>query len=145
MADADALRGSAEPNRLPTPQPGQPAPAGTAPSADKTMSLVDHLGELRSRLIRSILAILVGAVVGFVLAPTVRSTLIVLLPTDHVLALGVGDAFAINLRIAIVIGIILAMPVLLYQLWAFVAPGLTPRERRLIRPWIPLALFFFVL
>jgi sec-independent protein translocase protein TatC len=37
------------------------------------------------------------------------------------------------------------MPVLLYQLWAFVAPGLTPSEKRTLRPWIPLALFFFVL
>ncbi len=35
------------------------------------------------------------------------------------------------------------MPVLLYQLWAFIAPGLTPNERRLIRPWIPMALLFF--
>jgi sec-independent protein translocase protein TatC len=37
------------------------------------------------------------------------------------------------------------MPVLLYQVWSFVAPGLTPNERRGLRPWIPLALFFFVL
>jgi sec-independent protein translocase protein TatC len=37
------------------------------------------------------------------------------------------------------------MPVLLYQLWAFVSPGLTPSERRALRPWIPLALFFFAL
>ena len=37
------------------------------------------------------------------------------------------------------------MPVLLYQLWAFVAPGLTPSERKTVRPWIPLALFFFAL
>ena len=37
------------------------------------------------------------------------------------------------------------MPVLLYQLWAFIAPGLTPNERKVIRPWIPLALLFFAL
>ncbi len=43
------------------------------------------------------------------------------------------------------IGVILAMPVLLYQLWAFIAPGLTPSERRTVRPWIPLALLFFAL
>ena len=52
---------------------------------------------------------------------------------------------SIQLRIAIVVGVILAMPVLLYQVWAFVAPGLTAAERRALRPWIPLALFFFVL
>ena len=49
------------------------------------------------------------------------------------------------MKISIVVGIILAMPVILYQLWAFVAPGLTPNERRIIRPWLPLALFFFAL
>ena len=59
--------------------------------------------------------------------------------------LGIGDAFVIQMKISIVVGIILAMPVLLYQLWAFVAPGLTPSERRTVRPWIPLALLFFVL
>ncbi len=59
--------------------------------------------------------------------------------------LGLGDAFVIQIKIAIVVGIILAMPVLLYQLWAFIAPGLTPTERRTVRPWIPLALLFFAI
>ena len=59
--------------------------------------------------------------------------------------LGVGDAFFIQVKIALVIGIILAMPVLLYQLWAFIAPGLTPNERKVVRPWIPMALIFFAL
>ena len=59
--------------------------------------------------------------------------------------LGMGDAFVIQIKISIVIGIILAMPVLLYQVWAFVAPGLTPAERQTVRPWIPLALLFFAM
>ena len=109
------------------------------------MTLVDHLGELRTRIIRSILAVAVGAVIGFILSQRVRQYLIELLPSGHVQALSPGDGFAISLRIAIVIGIIIAMPVLLYQLWAFIAPGLTTNERRIIRPWIPLALFFFAL
>jgi sec-independent protein translocase protein TatC len=138
VTDADALR------EVGPPTPGA-APAGSAPQADKTMTLVDHLVELRSRVIRSILAVVVGAVVGFLVSSKVRQYLIELLPANRVQALGVGDAFAISLKISIVIGIILAMPVLLYQLWAFISPGLTPHERRLIRPWIPIALFFFAL
>ena len=145
MADADALREAGAPSHLTPPSSGVPAPIGSAPGADKTMTLVDHLGELRSRIIRSILAVGVGAGVGFVLSSNVRRILIELLPSNQVQALSPGDGFAISLRIAIVIGVILAMPVLLYQLWAFVAPGLTPHERRLVRPWIPLALFFFAL
>jgi len=46
-------------------------------------------------------------------------------------------------KIAIVVGIILAMPLILYQVWAFVAPGLTVAERRMVRPWLPLAFAFF--
>jgi sec-independent protein translocase protein TatC len=146
MADTDAVRGAGLPDRLPAvaapPSPGQPA---TEP--DKVMTLVDHLTELRTRIVRSILAIVVGSAIGFLAAGEVRKFLVAPLPASALplQVLGPGDAFGIQLRIAIVVGIILAMPVLLYQLWAFVAPGLTPIERRALRPWIPLALFFFVL
>jgi sec-independent protein translocase protein TatC len=143
MTDADALREGGVPERLPTPQ--SPAPGANAPDAEKVMSLVDHLGELRTRLVRSIIAVAVGSAIGFYVAPQVRRILIQPLPTDQVQVLGPGDAFAITLRISVVIGIILAMPVLLYQLWSFVAPGLTAGERRMLRPWVPLALFFFAL
>jgi sec-independent protein translocase protein TatC len=109
------------------------------------MSLVDHLSELRTRVFRSILAVAVGTVVGFYFAGPVRNFLLEPLPGGVAQVLGPGDAFAIQLRISVVIGIILAMPVLLYQVWAFVAPGLTPSERRTVRPWIPLALLFFAI
>jgi sec-independent protein translocase protein TatC len=109
------------------------------------MSLVDHLGELRSRLFRSILAIVAGSVVGFYFSVPIRDLLLVPLPTGQVQVLGPGDAFMITLRIAIVTGVILAMPVILYQAWGFIAPGLTPQERRVSWPWIPLALVFFAL
>jgi sec-independent protein translocase protein TatC len=148
MTDADALREGGVPERLPAPAgppPDTGPPSTTSPEGEKVMSLVDHLGELRTRVARSVLAIAIGSAVGFYFAPAVRRTLIVLLPSDRVQALGPGDAFSITLRISIVIGIILAMPILLYQLWAFVAPGLTAGERKTLRPWIPLALGFFAL
>ena len=145
MTDADALRESL-PERLPAPD--GPAPTGpptgaTTPEGEKVMTLVDHLGELRTRLAKSIATIGLGSVIGFVAAPEIRRILILPLPTDQVQVLGPGDAFSITLRISIVVGIILAMPILLYQVWAFVAPGLTDGERRMLRPWIPLALLFF--
>lgn len=143
MTDADALREGGVPERLPTPP--SPAPGAGAPEAEKIMSLVDHLGELRTRLARSLVAVAVGSAVGFYAAPAIKAILVDPLPTDQVQALGPGDAFAITLRISIVVGIILAMPVLLYQLWSFVAPGLTAAERRVLRPWVPLALGFFAL
>jgi sec-independent protein translocase protein TatC len=139
MADADALR---EPGV--TGLPESPPPA--APPADETvMSLVDHLGELRTRIFRSIIAVVAGSAVGYYFAADVRVFLQRPLGNIPLQVLGVGDAFFIQVKISLVIGIILAMPVLLYQLWAFIAPGLTPNERKLVRPWIPLALLFFAI
>jgi sec-independent protein translocase protein TatC len=110
------------------------------------MSLVDHLGELRTRLFRSILAVAVGAVLGFAVSDQAISILRSPIPSESPLYFtGLGDAFVIKVKIAIVIGIILAMPVLLYQVWGFVSPGLTAAERKAARPWIPIALFFFAL
>ncbi|MEX2184215.1 MAG: twin-arginine translocase subunit TatC [Chloroflexota bacterium] len=139
MADVDALR-----------DPGLPVPAASeppAPGADdvSVMSLVDHLGELRTRLFRIILGIVAGAVVGFYFSTPIRNVLLDLLPDGSAQTLGPGDGFAITLRIALVVGVIIAMPIILYQLWAFIAPGLTDRERKAIRPWVPLALLFFAL
>jgi sec-independent protein translocase protein TatC len=149
MTDADALREGGVAERLPAPipPPAGPGPGAATPDGEKVMSLVDHLGELRTRLVRSIVAVAVGSAVGFILAAPIRNVLMSPLPDgeEHLQVLDPGGAFAIVLRISVVTGIILAMPVLLYQLWAFVSPGLTANERRTLRPWIPLALFFFAL
>jgi sec-independent protein translocase protein TatC len=146
MADADAVRGAGVPDRLPSPQP--PAGSGAPPAEPATvMSLVDHLTELRTRIVRSILAVVAGSAIGFYFAQPIEGLLTNPLPATALplQVLDPGGAFGIALRIAVVVGIVLAMPVLLYQLWSFVSPGLTPAERRTLRPWIPLALFFFVL
>lgn len=118
-----------------------PAEAGE----EKVMSLIDHLAELRNRVIRIGLAVAAGSAIGFLLAERVIEILVAPLPDRQVQILGPGDAFVIYLRIAVVVGVILAMPVILHQAWAFIAPGLTPEERRIVRPWVPLALFFFAL
>src|SRR6478752_7563604 len=144
MADADALRDSGV--SLPANQEPAPLPPPTAQPGDETvMSLVEHLGELRSRLFRAIIAVGAGSVVGYYLAPGIRVFLQRPLGGIPLQVLGVGDAFVIQIKISLVVGIILAMPVLLYQIWAFIAPGLTPNERKVIRPWIPMALVFFTL
>ena len=124
-----------------------PAPAAPLPAAvGGVLPLVDHLAELRRRVIWSVLAVAVGAIAGYVAGEPIIGFLRAPLPaTTPLIVTGLGDAFAIRLRIALVVGIILAMPVILFQLWRFVAPGLTPTERRAVLPWIPAALFFFLL
>jgi sec-independent protein translocase protein TatC len=147
MADADALRDASATGvaALPVTPPASTPPEPPAAPDGSIMSLVDHLSELRTRLFRCILAVVAGSLVGFYFAVPIRNFLLEPLPGGQAQVLGPGDAFAIQLRISLVVGIILAMPVLLYQIWAFVAPGLTPSERRTVRPWIPLALLFFAL
>ena len=120
----------------------KPADAGQGTS----MSLTGHLTELRNRLIWSILAIVIGGSVGFAFAGPLIEKLRSLLPPDVALQqIELGDGFSINLQIALVVGVVLAMPVLLWHIWRFISPGLTRAERRAVLPWIPMALIFFVI
>ncbi|HEX4897197.1 MAG TPA: twin-arginine translocase subunit TatC, partial [Candidatus Limnocylindrales bacterium] len=126
----------------PAPLPTSEAPASGEPGG--VMSLVDHLSELRNRIVWSILGIAAGAVVGFAFGGEIIAFLRSPLPTTTPLVFtSIGDPFAIRIRIAIVAGVILAMPVILWNVWRFIAPGLTASERRAILPWIPAALVFF--
>src|SRR3954469_17120772 len=110
------------------------------------MPLAGHLAELRNRIIWSILAVAVGSIVGFALGDRIIGVLTAPIPPDvQLVILDLTGGFGIQLQVAIVVGVILAMPVLLFHVWRFVAPGLTPSERRTVLPWIPAALAFFVL
>ena len=143
MADADTLRDAGIPSAIP-PTSLDPAPGPAAPEGEKVMSLVDHLTELRTRLAWSIASVVVGSIVGFYFSTPILEILAA--PAGGpLLNLGPGDAFGITLRVSIVAGIVLAMPMLLYQLWAFISPGLTTAEKKAVAPWIPFALLFFVL
>jgi sec-independent protein translocase protein TatC len=110
-----------------------------------TMPLVDHLSELRRRVAISIVAVLLGAVLGFMLAPSIIKLLVTPIPNGEVVFLTLSGGFMVHLRVAIIVGLLLALPIILYQAWAFVAPGLTPHERRSALPWIPMSVIFFLL
>jgi sec-independent protein translocase protein TatC len=124
------------------PEPILPEPA--PPEGEgAVMSLVDHLSELRRRLIISALAVMAGTVVGVFVTPRLIELLKAPVPGALVFTT-LGGAFFIQLKLAFLVGLAIAFPILLYQLWAFVSPGLTDRERRTARPWIPIALALFV-
>jgi sec-independent protein translocase protein TatC len=108
------------------------------------MGFLDHLEELRSRLIRSALAIVAGMIVAFVFRDRIAA--IVLAPTLAVLPEGTslvttkwGEAFAFYLDVALIGGVVIAAPYVLYQVWRFIAPGLHAHERRLAVPFILMA------
>jgi len=109
-------------------------------AADGSMTLMEHIRELRSRVLKALLAIVIGAVVMYALAERVQQ--FVLEPyCDYAISVNPTgtcalnfpnplDAFMLQLKIALFLGMAVSAPLWLYQLWAFVAPGLHRHERR---------------
>lgn len=98
------------------------------------MSLFDHLEELRLRIFYSLVAVLVGAIACFSQVRTIVRLLEVPAQGVKFLQLAPGEYFFVSLKVAGYSGILVATPVILYQIAAFVLPGLTRRERRLLGP-----------
>jgi sec-independent protein translocase protein TatC len=103
------------------------------------MTLVEHLYELRSRLFKASLGILVGMVVGvyfseqileFLIRPYSQALHAIGLQPKKPIQLGPVDYLILELKVGLYTGLILASPVWLYQLWAFITPGLHKHERR---------------
>lgn len=111
------------------------------------MSLVEHLDELRSRIIVIAISIVVAGVLGFFLAEPIIGLLRAPLPDDQdrLVQLGIGESLGVRLRVALYVGIALSVPVILYELWRFVTPGLTRVERRFVWPLLVAAIALFVL
>lgn len=112
-----------------------------------TMTLLEHLEELRRRLIRIIIAVVVGAIVGFLLANPVIQILRAPLPAkyDTLIVTTVTEFFSVQLKVGIFLGIAFSMPVLVYQGWRFIGPGLTTGERRTVVPLLLAAILLFLL
>ncbi len=118
------------------------APAGEMP-------FLDHLEELRWRLLKIIAAVLIGAVAGFVVVTRFNVLEILIHPVRPFLDgeklnyLSPGDPFFITLGLALTVGLILAFPIIVAQVWGFVAPALMPREKKAIVPALYLGLVLF--
>jgi len=116
---------------------------GKARDPEGRMPLFDHLRELRNRLIKAVLAVIAGMVVGwflypqaftFITHPYCRIAIQGATGCDangHPLVVtGVFDPLFVKLKVAFVVGLIVSSPIWFYQLWAFIAPGLYRREKR---------------
>jgi len=120
---------------------------------------MEHIRELRNRLIKATLGIIAGMVVGwllyerafnFIIGPFCRITIGHRTgcygPTGHPLVVtGVFDPFFVKLKVAFVVGLIVSSPIWFYQLWAFIAPGLYKREKRWAFGFVGAAVPLFVL
>ncbi|MDM4718936.1 twin-arginine translocase subunit TatC [Micromonospora sp. WMMA1363] len=124
-------------------------------AVDGSMTLVEHIRELRDRLFRASLAVVAGLIVGFVLAQPAFDLLKepycdlpgatnALGECQQFLQLSPADGFILKLKLALWIGLIVAAPVWLYQLWAFIAPGLHRHERKWAYVFVSIAFPLFV-
>ncbi|HNS02572.1 MAG TPA: twin-arginine translocase subunit TatC [Anaerolineae bacterium] len=94
-------------------------------------SLLPHLEELRRRLMAAVLALVVGAALAFMLAPRLLAFLTVPIGgLEELQAIELTEPISVYMRVSLLAGAILAMPVIVYEVMAFVTPGLLPHERR---------------
>jgi sec-independent protein translocase protein TatC len=110
----------------------------------KEMTLQEHLEELRQRLIYSGLAIAVGFVIGLVLAFPTLDLITQMTGLENLQAISPTEPFITYTKVALYIGIGIAMPVIVYQIVRFLAPGLTRRERRYLYRALPFVSLMFL-
>lgn len=106
----------------------------TDDAPDEGMTFLDHLEELRWRLIKSIIGIVVVGIVGYIFSDQILQFLIY--PTRDLRSpfdiqiLKVPDMLMVKIKIGLFAGLIGALPVIAYQMWKFIAPGLLPHEKQ---------------
>jgi sec-independent protein translocase protein TatC len=116
----------------------------TAATDDDRMSFLDHLNELRNRLMRVFIALIVAGGLSLLVAEPLLKLLI--LPYGNPLkVIGPTESVSIYFRVALVAGGIIAMPYFLWEIWGFIAPGLEPKERRYVYLFIPAAFGLFLI
>lgn len=126
----------------------------STPNPDGSMSLMEHLRELRSRLFKSVAAVAVAAVgvflfydplYDFLTEPYCRAIEGTQQPNCTLVFLDLTSPFATQLRISAWVGVLVATPVLFFQLWRFIAPGLYRNERRYALAFVGSSVTFFML
>ena len=129
----------------------QPAPQTEAPRTedganavdDGSMTLIAHLTELRSRLIKCLLAVAVGSGVGYYFIEDIMHYLTV--PVGKLYYMQPAEAFFTYIKIAVVVGFLLALPVIFYHVWRFFLPALTRAERLVLGIVVPVSVVLFFL
>ncbi len=113
------------------------------------MSFLEHLDELRKRIVQSVLGVAVGVGLGFFFINPIVN--FILTPTWKILPAGSrmiytqpGEAFGLYVQIGLIVGVVLASPWIMYQVWLFIAPGLYANEKRFAVPFVLMSTIGFV-
>ncbi len=117
-----------------------------ARSLSDRMSFMEHLGELRTRIVRALIAVLVGLVITFPLSQWIVDYLAgpVQATGNTLVFLAVTEAFWVQMKVALIAGLFLASPAILWQVWGFVAPGLHAHEKKYAAPFIIIGSLLFI-
>ena len=116
-------------------------PEETAENDDGSMSVIKHLEELRSRLIKSLLAVAAGSAVGWCFVEDLMKLLT--FPVGKLYYLQPSEAFFTYLKVAVAAGFLLALPVIFYHVWRFFLPALTKNERAVLGLIVPASVILF--
>lgn len=135
----------------PQPEPAEPDEDEPTPASDEgaRMTVVEHLAELRQRIIVSLIAVALGATLSFIFFGTIVRFLLdpytEITGKESLIFTDPLEAFTTRLRVAGYGGIVLASPVILWELWRFVTPGLYPKEKRYAVPFVLSSVALFLL
>ena len=136
---------------FPGPQSGayQPDLEDDEDGASGKMSFLEHLDELRKRIVASLLGVAIGVLASFAFINHIVN--FILKPTWQVLPAGSrmiytqpGEAFGLYIQISLIAGVVLAAPWIMYQVWLFIAPGLYANEKKLAIPFVALGTIGFI-
>lgn len=123
----------------------QRGPRSSAPVEDERLSVIEHLEALRRVLIISMIAWGTATIAAIFVAGKVITFLIARAGIGHAIYLQLGGGVLLQLKVALYIGIVLASPVIIQQIWWFVSPGLHKHERRFVLPLVVATIVFFAL
>ncbi|MBI3965937.1 MAG: twin-arginine translocase subunit TatC [Chloroflexi bacterium] len=123
-----------------------PMMTGASDAVEPQLTLLEHLEELRDRLIKSLIAVAITSTISVIFAWQIIRILFVPLGSlqDRVISLELTETITTYFHVALYSGLTLAMPIILYQTIMFIAPGLTSREKRLMLSWLPAVIFAFL-
>lgn len=118
----------------------------TTDSGEKVMPFLEHLEELRQRLLKIILSVVLFSLGSYFISRQIMALLLKPYPYDEKLIfLAPTEGFIVHIKISLFAGIIISLPVIFYQLWSFVSPGLYKKEKKHIPFTLFFSLFFFAL
>jgi len=109
----------------------------------KELSFLDHLEELRKRVIRCLFFIIIFSIVGYFFSEKIIN--FVSKPIPHLYFMSPTEAFAIRIKLSLIVGVIVSVPVIFYQAWQFVVPGLLEKEVKIVIPVVVSSTIFFLI